>query len=83
MDRKRVEELLKDILDNCPVLNNSAISVMPPDSSSVVSKGYQIHIKDPALNEEALCCLRGIAEKHNTAIRQEKQQLIIYKPLTG
>ena len=82
MDRKQAEDLLKEILDNCPALNGSTITLMPPESSDVPSKGYQIHIK-PVPNEEVLCCLRGIAEKHNIALRQEKQLLSIYEPLTS
>ncbi len=83
MDIKQATDLLKEILDNCPILNNSTISLMSPDSSDIPSKGYQMHIKNPVPDEEALCCLRNIAEKHNIALRQEEKLLLIYKPLAS
>lgn len=81
MNQKQAEDLLKEIQNSCPALKDSTIAVMPPDSSDVPSKGYQIHIKNSAPDEDTLCCLKNLAEKHNIALRQQKELLVIYKPL--
>ncbi len=80
LKRSEAVALLKDIYDGCPFFDGMAISLIPPDSESVPSKGFQIHIKCSFCRDESIDCLEKIAEKHNVAIKQEDTVLIIYKP---
>ena len=80
MRRDEAVNLLKELSDKCVCLAPYAIMLMPPDSDDVLAKGYQLHIKAD-LNHEDLSCMIPHVEKQGLKLKQDKDLLIIYKPL--
>lgn len=60
------------------------IALMPPNSSNLLSTGYQVHLKFP-LDEAALECISKILEKTGLSMinKKERELLIIYRLKKG
>jgi hypothetical protein len=80
MNRQEAADFLKELLDTFCSLEGKPFALMPPDSDSVLSKGYQIHIKT-TLDESTLLGIRKIVLERNLAISEEDNLTVIYKPI--
>ena len=45
MERSEAVEIVEEILESCTDLDGQYLAIKPPDSSSKLSKGYQVHVK--------------------------------------
>jgi hypothetical protein len=78
--RDEAVSLLKEVSDKCVSLVPYGIMLMPPNADNVLSKGYQLHIK-ANLDKESLSCMKPFVEKRGLRMKQEKDLLVIYKPI--
>ncbi len=79
VDRQEAADLLKELLGTFCSLEGKPFALMPPNSDSVLSKGYQIHIKK-TLDESTLLSVRRIVLDRGLAISEENNLTVIYKP---
>ena len=79
MERQEAAGLLKELLDTFCSLVGKPFALMPPNSDSVLSNGYQIHIKK-TLDESTLLSLRKIVLERGLAISEENNLTVIFKP---
>ncbi len=77
MNRSEAVRIIKEILGRCSAAGNS-LKLMPPDADSVLSDGFQIHIKVPHNGFERECVSK-IADKNRLKIKEEGLYLIIYR----
>ena len=80
MDRQEAADLLKELLDKFCSLEGKPFALMPPNSDSVLSKGYQIHIKR-TLDESTLLSIRKVILERGLAISEENNLTVIFKPV--
>lgn len=73
--------MVKEISTSCASLKPYVIAITPPNASSVLSKGYQLHVFTQA-GQEGILCLKPVLEKNKLCLKvlQEENKLIIYKP---
>jgi hypothetical protein len=66
----------------CGKFEPKDVSLMPPDANSVLSHGYQLHVK-ARLGEDHIECVKPFIEKYSLAMNYEpeKELLVIYRPL--
>jgi len=81
MDRKQAVEVIKEISEQCQLLEGKSIKFLPPKDSDALSNTFQVHIQvsddpDPFL----VSCVENVAEKRNLATKQVDGYLIVYKP---
>jgi len=63
----------------CHHIEGRSVKLIPPDTNSLLSKGYQVHIETKN-NDGLHQCLRMIANHNNLAVNSKGGFLIIYKP---
>jgi hypothetical protein len=80
MRREEAVSLLREVSDKCPSLAPNGIMLMPPDADGVLSKGFQLHIK-AHLDEESLSCINPLVIEHGLLLKNEKDLLVIYRPI--
>lgn len=82
LNRKEATSLLKEVNQACAGIGEQGVMLMPPNADSVLSHGYQLHIK-ATLGNEHLECVKPIVEKYKLAMEYEpdKELLVIYRPL--
>jgi hypothetical protein len=82
VDRQEAVNLLKEIVSFCDGINESMVILMPHDAGSVLSHGYQLHIKAWSTHKEGYNCIKPIIDKRALAVSGEPEQdlLIIYSP---
>ncbi len=78
--REEAVSLLREVSDKCENLGPNGIMLMPSNADDVLAKGYQLHIK-AHLDEESLSCISPLVEERGLMIKQEKDLLVIYRPL--
>ena len=80
LNREEATHVLKEIITGCN-LSADAVMLMPPNSDSVLSKGYQLHIKSSTQPNDLLC-IKTIIETHRLAITTEPDNeiIVIYRP---
>jgi len=80
LNREEATAIQKEILTSCNGLTEEAIRLVLSNPYSTVSHGYQLHIKSKLI-ETNLPRLKTIAQKHNLALNQSRNGLvIIYRP---
>ncbi len=80
MKREEAVKVLLEISKTCHALDMYNIMLMPPNADDVLSKGNQLHIK-ANLDEQTQLCIKPIIEKYGLTMEQEKDLLVIYRPM--
>ena len=75
MDRSEAVNYLKELLRNCTNMSPEAVSFEQPTGY----QGYAVRIKG-ALYETDKETVRNIAKKYCLAVKEEKDQILIFKP---
>jgi hypothetical protein len=78
MNKKEARTFEKKVLTECKIDPNSS-TLLEPNSGDTISTGYKVQIKAVMQNECRLR-LKEITKKNDLAIKEENNQIIIYKP---
>jgi hypothetical protein len=70
--------LLREIIDRCPSLDGSTITLTPQKAMYPLFEGYHIQIKARFTNE-IMGCLRKIVEGHDLIMKNKADGIIIYE----
>lgn len=70
--------LLREIVDKCPGLDGSTITLIPQKAMYPLFQGYHISIK-ANINQESMGCLRKIVEGHDLLMKTKADSLLIYE----
>ena len=70
--------LLREIVDRCPGLDGSTITLIPQKAMYPLFEGYHINIK-ANLNQESMGCLRKIVEGHDLILKIKADSVVIYE----
>jgi len=73
--------VLKEVADACHLQHVSYLNVVLPLDNSL-SVGYQIHIA-AAPSKNAVHMIEPIIQKYRLALKEDKERIVIYKPLTA
>jgi hypothetical protein len=73
-----VAVLLREIIDRCPSLDGSTITLTPQKAMYPLFEGYHIQIKARFTNE-SMGCLRKIVEGHDLIMKDKADGIIIYE----
>jgi hypothetical protein len=81
MNRKQAVNVIKEISEQCQLLEGKSIKLLPPKDNDALSNTFQVHIQvsddpDPIL----VSCIENIAEKYNLSTKQVEGYLILHKP---
>jgi hypothetical protein len=79
MNRNEAITFLKEVFDKCTLLDGQFLCLMPPNSASLLSKGYQIQMKNP-LHSDDLACMNEILSRNGLLFKIKKEVTIIYRP---
>jgi len=79
VNREQALDFIKEIFALCHNIEGRSIKLISPDTNSLLSKGYQIHVETKN-NDDLDQCVRTIANHNNLAVNSEGEFLIIYKP---
>jgi hypothetical protein len=84
MNRRQAVNIVKEISEQCQLLEGKSIKLLPPKDNDALSNTFQVHIQvsddpDPIL----VSCIESIAEKYNIATKQVEGYLILYKPYSN
>ena len=64
MKREEAILVLKELLDNCVGLDDHYLELVPPSTSTPITAGYQIIIRN-VLDKETINCIQGILMKYS------------------
>ena len=78
MDRKEASSCLKELLAKCDLASDSFM-LIEPNRSDTISKGYKIRIM-ASMSNACREQVKTITKKHDLAVIEEKNQIIIYRP---
>jgi hypothetical protein len=67
LDRKEAVLVLREIFKNCTLFDGQYIALMPPNSASLLSEGYQVHIKVP-FDQKTQECMKQVSEKYHCCL---------------
>jgi hypothetical protein len=70
--------LLREIVDRCPGLDGSTITLIPQKAMYPLFQGYHINIK-ANITRESMGCLRKIVEGHDLMMKTKADSLLIYE----
>jgi hypothetical protein len=70
--------LLREIVDRCPGLDGSTITLIPQKAMFPLYNGYHINIK-ASLSKESLGNLRKIVEGHDLVMQIKSDAVIVYE----
>ncbi|HUK84633.1 MAG TPA: hypothetical protein VLU95_02105 [Candidatus Acidoferrum sp.] len=70
--------LLREIVDRCPGLDGSTISLIPQKAMYPLYKGYHIHIK-ANFTKESMSGLRKIVEGHDLVMQIKSDSVVVYE----
>jgi hypothetical protein len=78
MDKQEAAIYLKELLAKCNLSSDSFILV-EPNPNDTLSKGYKIRII-ASMNNACREQTKIITKKHDLAVIEEQNQIIVYKP---
>jgi hypothetical protein len=81
MKKEEASGFLKEVLSECNLAANS-FNLIEPDIKDTLSTGYKVQVK-AVMQTEFRLKLKQITKKHDLAIAEEENQIIIYKPKTN
>ena len=70
--------LLREIVDSCPALDGSTITLIPQKAVYPLFRGYHIVIK-AAFTPNSMGCLRKIVEGHDLVMKIKADSITIYE----
>ncbi len=70
--------LLREIVDRCPSLDGSIITLVPPKAMYPLYNGYHINIK-ASFTDVSMGCLRKIVEGHDLVMKIKSDSVVIYE----
>jgi hypothetical protein len=70
--------LLREIVDTCPSLDGSTVTLIPQKAMFPLFKGYHINIKGN-LPKESIGGLRKIVEGHDLVMQIKTDSVVIYE----
>jgi hypothetical protein len=70
--------LLREIVDRCPTLDGSTITLIPQKAMYPLYKGYHINIK-ANLTKESMSSLRKIVEGHDLVMQIKTDCVVVYE----
>ena len=70
--------LLKEIVDSCPGLDGSTITLVPQKAMYPLYRGYHINIGSN-VSRESMGCLRKIVEGHDLVMQVKVDSVVIYE----
>jgi len=70
--------LLREIVDNCPGLDGSTITLIPQRAMYPLFQGYHINIK-ANITKETMGCLRKIVEGHDLVMQVKTDSIVVYE----
>lgn len=70
--------LLREIVDTCPGLEGSTITLIPQKAMYPLFQGYHINIK-ANLSKESMGGLRKIVEGHDLVMQIKTDSVVIYE----
>lgn len=73
-----VAVLLREIVDRCPGLDGSTISLIPQKAMYPLYLGYHINIK-ANIPKESMGSLRKIVEGHDLVMQIKSDSVVIYE----
>lgn len=79
MRRDEAVACLREIDASYKGIFSNAVSLVKSKADSLISTGYELHIKT-ALDVETKIQLKSIAQKKGLELIEEKGEVIIYKP---
>jgi len=78
MNKQEASTFLKELLTKCK-FNSDSFILVEPNPKDTLSTGYKIKV-NTILNNESRQQIREITKKHDLAVIEEQDQIIIYKP---
>ena len=78
MKLAEIAVLLREIVDRCPDLNGSTITLIPQKAMYPLFEGYHINIK-ANLTKESMSCLRKIVEGHDLVMKIKTDSIVVYE----
>ena len=78
LDKKQASKFLKTLLIECKLDSNSYVLV-DPNPKDALSTGYKIKVKT-IMNNDCRQQIKRITKKHNLAVKEEPDQIVVYKP---
>ncbi len=70
--------LLREIVDRCPSLDGSTISLVPQKAQFPLYEGYHVNIK-ANFSKESIGGLRKIVEGHDLVMQIKSDCIIVYE----
>jgi hypothetical protein len=70
--------LLREIVDRCPSLEGSTLTLVPQKATFPLFIGYHINIKGN-FNDVSIGCLRKIVEGHDLSMKIKSDSVLIYE----
>jgi hypothetical protein len=78
MNKQEASSLLKTLLTDCKLDSNS-YELLEPNPDDALSTGYKIRIMT-ILDNDCRQQIKGITKKHDLAVVEEHNQIIVYRP---
>jgi hypothetical protein len=78
VDKKQASKFLKTLLTECKLDSNSYVLVDPAPEDAL-STGYKIKVK-AIMDNDCRQQIKRITKKHNLAVSEEQDQIVVYKP---
>jgi hypothetical protein len=78
MKLAEIAVLLREIVDRCPSLDGSTITLTPQKAMYPLFQGYHINIK-ANLTKESVGCLRKIVEGHDLVMQIKTDSVVVYE----
>jgi hypothetical protein len=73
-----ISVLLREIVDRCPGLDGSTITLIPQKAMYPLYEGYHINIK-ANLSQDSMGCLRKIVEGHDLILKIKADSVVVYE----
>jgi hypothetical protein len=70
--------LLREIVDLCPGLDGSTITLVPQKAMYPLYRGYHVNI-GANVSRESMGCLRKIVEGHDLVMQVKVDSVVIYE----
>jgi len=70
--------LLREIVDRCPTLDGSTITLIPQKAMYPLFLGYHINIK-ANFTKESMSSLRKIVEGHDLVMKIKTDSVVVYE----
>jgi hypothetical protein len=78
MERSEAVEILEEIVESCNGIDGKYLALMPPDPSSKLSMGYQVHFK-MNLSGQDRKCFEDLLNEHGLAWHESEGETVIYR----